>query len=54
MARGDVRIQVKLVSTAGTGTTYMTTKNKRNTAERLELKKYDKRTRRVEVFRESR
>jgi large subunit ribosomal protein L33 len=54
MARGDVRIQVRLVSTAGTGTVYTTTKNKRNTPERLELRKYDRRTRQVEVFRESR
>jgi large subunit ribosomal protein L33 len=54
MARGDVRIQVRLVSTAGTGTVYMTTKNKRNTPDRLELRKYDKRTRKMEVFRESR
>jgi large subunit ribosomal protein L33 len=54
MARGDVRIQIKLVSTAGTGTVYTTTKNKRTTPERLELRKYDKRTRKVEVFRESR
>lgn len=54
MARVDVRNQVKMVSTAGTGTTYTTTKNKRNTPDRLELRKYDKRTRKVEVFRESR
>lgn len=54
MARGDVRIQIRMVSTAGTGTVYTTTKNKRTTPERLELRKYDKRTRKVEVFRESR
>ncbi len=54
MARGDVRIQVRLVSTAGTGTVYVTSKNKRNTPERLELRKYDKRVRRHVLFREAR
>ena len=38
--KGAVEL-IKLESTAGTGFFYTTTKNKRNTAERLELKKYD-------------
>lgn len=54
MARGDVRIQVRLVSTAGTGTVYLTSKNKRSTPERLELRTYDKRVRRHVLFREAR
>ena len=32
---------IKLVSTAGTGHYYTTTKNKKNTPEKLVLKKYD-------------
>jgi large subunit ribosomal protein L33 len=52
--RSDVRIGVRLESTAGTGTVYMTTKSKRNTPERLELRKYDKRIRRHVLFREAR
>jgi large subunit ribosomal protein L33 len=52
--RNDTRVTVRLVSTADTGTTYWTTKSKRNTPGRLELKKYDKRVRRVVVFREAR
>jgi len=54
MAKGDVRVQVRLISTAGTGTVYVTTKSKRNTPERLELRKYDKRIRRHVLFREAR
>ncbi len=54
MARNDQRIKVRLVSTEGTGTTYWTTKSKRNTPGRLELRKYDKRLRRHVLFRESR
>jgi large subunit ribosomal protein L33 len=54
MAKSDTRVKVRLVSTEGTGTTYWTTKSKRNTPERLELRKYDKRVRRVVVFREAR
>lgn len=36
----DVRPIIKLRSTAGTGFTYVTKKNRRNTPDRLELKKY--------------
>ena len=36
----DKRPIIKLRSTAGTGYTYVTTKNKANTRERIELKKY--------------
>jgi large subunit ribosomal protein L33 len=41
MARNESRIKVKLRSTAGTGYTYMTTKNKQNQRERITMKKYD-------------
>jgi large subunit ribosomal protein L33 len=40
MAKG-VRDKIKLVSSAGTGHYYTTTKNKRNHPEKLEMKKYD-------------
>ncbi len=36
-----MREKIKLVSTAGTGYFYTTTKNKRQTPEKLKLKKYD-------------
>ena len=40
MAKG-VREKIKLVSTAKTGHYYTTTKNKRNTPDKLVFKKYD-------------
>ena len=36
-----VREKIKLVSSAGTGHFYTTTKNKRNTPDKLEFKKFD-------------
>ena len=36
-----MRDKVKLVSSAGTGHFYTTTKNKRKTTEKLQFKKYD-------------
>ncbi|WP_341926561.1 50S ribosomal protein L33 [Nocardioides psychrotolerans] len=56
MARrgNDLRPVVKLRSTAGTGHTYVTRKNRRNDPERLELSKYDPRVRRHVLFREER
>ena len=41
MASTDIRPVVKLRSTAGTGYTYVTTKNKRTTPEKLEFRKFD-------------
>lgn len=41
MAAKGNRIIIRLKSSAGTGYTYSTIKNKRNTSERLRLKKYD-------------
>lgn len=52
--KSDVRPIVKLRSTEGTGYTYVTTKNRRNTPDRLVMKKYDPILRRVVDFREER
>lgn len=41
MAKSNVRHNVKLKSSAGTGHFYTTNKNKRNTPDKLKLKKYD-------------
>ena len=47
MARAtDIRPVVKLRSTAGTGYTYVTRKNRRNDPDRLVLRKYDPKARR--------
>jgi large subunit ribosomal protein L33 len=50
----DRRVLVKLRSTAGTGYTYYTRKNKLNSRERMELMKYDPRVRKHVLFREDR
>ncbi len=50
----DKRPIIKLRSTAGTGYTYVTTKNKTNTRERIEIKKYDPVVRRHVIFKEER
>ena len=54
MARNDIRPLVKLRSTAGTGYTYITSKNRRNDPDRLVLRKYDSVARRHVDFREER
>ncbi|MFC4496354.1 50S ribosomal protein L33 [Streptomyces ovatisporus] len=54
MARNDLRPIVKLRSTAGTGHTYVTRKNRRNNPDRLTLRKYDPVARRHVDFRETR
>jgi large subunit ribosomal protein L33 len=41
MAKDGPRIIIKMESTAGTGFYYTTTKNRRNTQAKLELRKYD-------------
>lgn len=41
MARNELRPVIKLRSTAGTGYTYVTRKNRRNNPDRLVLRKYD-------------
>ncbi len=54
MAKGkDVRIQVILECTEAPGTSrYSTVKNRRNTTERLELKKYNAKLRKHTLHRE--
>ncbi|MET0704054.1 MAG: 50S ribosomal protein L33 [Mycobacterium sp.] len=54
MSRTDIRPVVKLRSTAGTGYTYITRKNRRNDSDRLTLTKYDPILRRHVLFREER
>ena len=54
MARKDIRPIIKLKSTAGTGFTYVTRKNKRNNPDRISLKKYDPIVRKHVEFREER
>ncbi|MCU1444079.1 MAG: rpmG [Cryobacterium sp.] len=50
----DVRPIIKLRSTAGTGYTYVTKKNRRNNPDRLVPKKYDPVVRKHVDFREER
>ena len=52
--RNDLRPIVKLRSTAGTGFTYVTRKNRRNNPDRLIIRKYDPKTRAHVDFREER
>ncbi|WP_440065823.1 50S ribosomal protein L33 [Streptosporangium sp. OZ121] len=54
MARNEVRPVIKLRSTAGTGFTYVTRKNRRNDPDRLTLVKYDPIVRQHVPFREDR
>ena len=54
MAGSDKRPIIKLRSTVGTGYTYVTTKNKANTRERIEIKKYDPKIRQHVIFKEER
>ena len=52
--RSDVRPIIKLRSTAGTGYTYVTKKNKRNNPDRLSLMKFEPIIRRHVEFKETR
>ena len=47
------RDKVKLVSSAGTGHYYTTTKNKRTTPDKLEFKKYDPVIRKHVLYKEA-
>jgi large subunit ribosomal protein L33 len=47
-----MREKVKLVSSAGTGYFYTTTKNKKSTSGKLEFSKYDPKVRKHVVFKE--
>jgi large subunit ribosomal protein L33 len=48
-----MREKIKLVSSAGTGHFYTTDKNKRNTPDKLEFKKYDPVARKHVVYTEA-
>ncbi|ADE13745.1 ribosomal protein L33 [Nitrosococcus halophilus Nc 4] len=48
-----MRDKIKLVSSAGTGHFYTTTKNKRTTPEKLEKKKYDPVVRKHVIYKEA-
>ncbi len=52
--KNDLRPLVKLRSTAGTGFTYVTRTSRRNTPDRMVLKKYDPVAGRHVEFREAR
>ncbi len=49
----SARDKIKLVSSAGTGHFYTTTKNKKNTPGKIEMKKYDPRVRKHVKYKES-
>ncbi|MBI3778947.1 MAG: 50S ribosomal protein L33 [Gammaproteobacteria bacterium] len=48
-----IREKIKLVSSAGTGHFYTTTKNKRTTPDKLEFKKYDPVVRKHVAYKEA-
>ena len=50
----DLRPSIKMRSTAGTGYTYVTRKNRRNNPDRLVLRKFDPVVRRHVEFKEDR
>ncbi|MGI8747418.1 MAG: 50S ribosomal protein L33 [Deinococcus sp.] len=52
MAKDGPRIIVKMESSAGTGFYYTTTKNRRTTQTKLELRKYDPVAKKHVAFRE--
>lgn len=54
LSGNDIRPIVKLRSTAGTGYTYVTRKNRRNDPDRMTMRKYDPVIRRHVDFREER
>lgn len=51
MAKGN-RTVIYLVSSAGTGYYYTTSKNRRSTQEKLKMKKYDPKVRKHVLFEE--
>ncbi len=48
-----MREKIKLVSSAGTGHYYTTNKSKRNTPEKIEIKKYDPVVRKHVAYKEA-
>ena len=53
MAKSKIREKVRMVSTADTGHFYTTIKNKRNTPEKLEMKKFDPVIRQHVIYKEA-
>ncbi|GEM87994.1 50S ribosomal protein L33 [Meiothermus granaticius] len=52
MPKQGPRILIRMVSTTGTGTSFVTSKNRLNTPERLTLRKYDPKVRQHVLFKE--
>ncbi len=48
-----MRDKIRLVSSAGTGHFYTTTKNKRNMPGKMEIKKFDPRIRKHVIYKEA-
>ena len=48
-----MREKIKLESTAGTGHFYTTTKNKKNTPDKMEIKKFDPKVRKHVIYKEN-
>jgi len=48
-----MRDKIKMVSSAGTGHYYTTTKNKRTTPDKLEMRKFDPVVRQYVIYKES-
>ncbi len=48
-----MRDKIKMVSSAGTGHFYTTTKNKRTMSEKLEMKKFDPKVRQHVMYKEA-
>ena len=48
-----MREKIKLESSAGTGHFYTTTKNKRTTPDKLEIKKYEPKARKNVIYKET-
>jgi large subunit ribosomal protein L33 len=49
----DMREKIKLESSAGTGHFYTTTKNKRTTPDKIEMKKFDPVARKHVIYKET-
>ena len=48
-----MREKIKLESSAGTGHFYTTTKNKRTTPDKIEIKKFDPKARKKVIYKET-
>jgi len=48
-----MREKIKLESTAGTGHFYTTIKNKKNTPDKMEIKKFDPKARKHVIYKEN-